>query len=102
MSDDAADRANQFGAEFIDLENCSFPPELLARIPAAIARSYQVVPLAFSAYPQRASLKIAISDPSDLDALDDIHQLLRCDLEVAVANPNQLRTFISKLYPLGT
>ncbi len=99
MNDDAAAKAAQFGAEFIDLEQFSFPPELLARIPAVIARSYQVLPLDFIPQHPHALLKIAVSDPSDLDALDDLVGLLRCDLMICIVDAQQLRTFINKLYP---
>ncbi len=91
-----SDLADAFGAEFIDLEKHSFPPELLAKIPAILAHTYQVVPLCV--FPDHC-LRIVISDPSDLDALDDLHGALRCELEVCVADAAQLREFINKLYP---
>jgi hypothetical protein len=100
MNDDAALKAAHFGAEFIHLEHCSFPPELLARIPAVIARSYQVLPLDFIPQQPHALLKIAISDPSDLAALDDLVGLSRCELMICVADAHQLRKFITQLYPL--
>jgi len=91
-----SEMADAFGAEFVDLEEYSFPPELLAKIPAPIAHSYRVLPL--RTHPNHC-LRIAISDPSDLDALDDLHQLLGCVLEITVADAHQLRQFINKLYP---
>lgn len=102
MNDDAADQAAHFGTQFIDLEQYSFPPELLARIPAVIARSYQAIPLDFIPQQPHALLKIAISDPSDLAALDDLVGLLRCELMICVADAHQLRSFITKLYPPNT
>lgn len=96
-----SDMADAFGAEFVNLENYSFPPELLAKIPAILAHTYQVVPLC--AFPNHC-LRIAISDPSDLDDLDYLHQALRGDsehfeLEIVVADAAQLREFVDKLYP---
>jgi hypothetical protein len=67
-----------------------------------IARAYQVLPLDFIPQQPHALLKIAISDPSDLDALDDLVGLLRCDLMICVADAHQLRTYITKLYPSAT
>ena len=66
-----------------------------------IARSYQVLPLDFIPQQPQALLKIALSDPSDFDAIIDLSQLLRHDLMVCVADAHQLRTFINKLYPLA-
>lgn len=94
-----SDTADDFGGEFIYLEHHSFPPELLARIPAPIARSYQVVPLDYYLDEPHPMLKIAISDPSDLDALDDLGSILRCQLLITVADAAQLQEFVDKLYP---
>lgn len=94
-----SEMADAFGAEFIDLEHHSFPPELLARIPAPIARSYQVVPLDYYLDKPHPLLKIAISDTSDFDALDDLGSILRCELLITVADAAQLREFVDNLYP---
>ena len=91
--------SDAFGAEFVDLEEYSFPPELLARIPAVIARSYQVVPLDCVPAQPHSMLKIALSAPLDLDVLDDLCGLLRCELLITVADAAQLREFVDILYP---
>ena len=96
-----SDMADDFGAAFVNLEEYSFPPELLAKVPAILAHTYQVVPLCV--HPDHC-LSIAISDPSDLDDLDYLHQALRGDyeyfeLQIAVADAAQLREFVNKLYP---
>lgn len=88
-----------FGAEFVNLENYSFPPELLSKIPAPIARSYQVVPLDYLPAQPHPLLKVAMGDPSDLDALSDLSSILRCELLITVANAAQLQEFVDKLYP---
>ncbi len=100
MPNDDAEKAAQFGAVFIDLEKVTFTPEILRHIPAALARKHQALPFRYLSHAK--TLSIVINDPSDLDSIEELHRGLPYDqLEVSVANAQQLRTFIEKLYPLG-
>ncbi len=87
-------RAAHFGAEEVDLSKVVFTPDLLASIPAEFARRYRVLPVFNS--PQ--SLRLALADPSDLDAVDSLHHLLKRDLELCIAEASQLDEFIARLY----
>jgi Type II secretion system (T2SS), protein E, N-terminal domain len=87
-------RAEHFGAEEVDLRRIEFTAELLGCVPAHIARRYQVLPVSDSP----ALLRIAIADPSDLDAIDSLTHLLRRELELCVADESQLAEFIGRLY----
>ena len=46
----------------------------------------------------RNRLAIAMSDPSDLKALDCLHSALGKELEIRVADQSQLDTFIRQFY----
>jgi type II secretory ATPase GspE/PulE/Tfp pilus assembly ATPase PilB-like protein len=87
-------RAAHFGAEEVDLRQVAFSPELLACVPAASARRYRVLPISSS--PDK--LRLALADPSDLDAIDSLHHLLHRELELCVAEESQLNEFIERLY----
>jgi hypothetical protein len=87
-------RAAHFGAEEVDLRKVAFTPELLARVPAGLARRYRVLPVSTS----RDGLRLALADPSNLDVIDSLHYLLHCDLELCVAEASQLDEFIERLY----
>ncbi len=87
-------RAAHYGADEVDLRNVQFTPELLACVPAASARRYRVLPISSS--PDK--LRLALADPSDLDAIDSLHHLLHRDLELCVAEEGQLNEFIERLY----
>jgi hypothetical protein len=41
---------------------------------------------------------LALDDPSDLAAIDSLHQLLDRDLELCIADSKQLGEFIGRLY----
>lgn len=83
-----------FGAEEVDLRNVRFTAELLACVPAHVARRYQVIPV----FDSPSVLRLAIADPSDLDALDSLNHLLQRELELCVAEDSQLVEFIARLY----
>ncbi len=87
-------RAAHFGADEVDLGQVPFTPELLACVPAEFARRYRVVPVLCSP----GKLRVAMADPSDLDAIDSLHRLLRRELELCVAEESQLKEFIERLY----
>jgi hypothetical protein len=41
---------------------------------------------------------LALADPSDLGAIDSLHRILARDLELCVAEDNQLCEFINQFY----
>ena len=86
--------AEHFGAEEIDLRNVQFTPELLASIPAHLARHYRVLPISNSP----RVLRIALADPAELDTIDALVHLLRRELELCVAEPNQLQEYVNRPY----
>ena len=87
-------RAAHFGADEVDLRQVAFTPELLACVPAASARRYRILPVSSSC----EKLRLALADPSDLDAIDSLHHLLHRHLELCVAEESQLNEFIERLY----
>ena len=87
-------RAEHFGADEIDLRSVRFTPELLACVPAELARKHRVLPVSNSAQ----QLRIAVADPSEIDAIDSPNHFLKRDLEMCVAEASQLDEFIERLY----
>ena len=86
--------ADNFGAEHVDLRSVHFTPELLGSIPARVARQYRVVPILDAP----SVLRIAVADAAELDAIDALSYLLRRNLELCVAEANQLNEFVNLLY----
>ena len=87
-------RAAHFGAEEIDLRDIAFNRELLALIPAEFARRHLVLAVLDS--PDR--ILVAMADPSDLAAIDELHARLQRAVEICVADKSQLHEFIGRLY----
>ncbi len=87
-------RATHFGAEEVDLTKVRFTAELLACVPAAAAKRYRVLPIGNLS----DKLLLAIADPSDLNAIDSLHDLLQRDIELCVAESWQIDDFLVRLY----
>ena len=87
-------RAAHFGAEEVDLRDIAFNRELLALIPAEFARRHLILPVLDS--PDR--VVVAMADPSDLAAIDELHSRLQRDVEICVADESQLHEFVGRLY----
>jgi hypothetical protein len=90
-------RAVHFGAMEIDLRDVAFTPELLASISAEFARRYRVLPISSSPH----EFVVALTDPSDLKAIDAVHELVQRDVALCVANASQLDEFLERLYGEG-
>ncbi len=86
--------AKHFGAEEIDLRNVQFTAELLASVPARLARRYRVVPV----FNSPRVLRIALADPVEIDTIDALAHLLGRELELCVAEASQLDEFVNRLY----
>jgi type IV pilus assembly protein PilB len=94
VSEDDISRAiaMQFGLEFIDLDKHSIPQSTLQLIPEEVIQKYSVLPLS----KENGRLKIAISDPLDLDMLDMLRFRLNSELECSIASPGKIRAFIDR------
>ncbi len=67
--------SENLGQESVDLSNVVVDSAAVALIPKEIARRYQLVPL--SVEPASKNLTLAISDPDNIIALDQVRALLR-------------------------
>ncbi len=72
----------QMGMERVDLPKLKVRDEILRRIPPDVARFYNIVPIR----EQNGVLVVAMADPLNLHVLDDIHQLLGCEIKGAISN----------------
>jgi len=86
--------AEELGTEVCDLSNREIPSEVLSAMPAAIARMYQCVPVA--AY--GSTLQVAMADPLNLTAVDDLGVAIGREVQVLVADPQQVEKAVAKYY----
>src|SRR6267143_617733 len=85
--------ADALGTDFIDLSETEIAPEILRLIPAGLARLHQALPIAA----HDNTLSVALLDPLDLRAAEDLRFALGKDVHVVVAPTGQVEDRI-KLY----
>src|SRR5260221_4829357 len=68
------------GQVSIDLENTIVDPAAIGLVPKEMARRYHVLPVSYDA--ERRTLLIAVSDPANVVALDQIRALAREELRI--------------------
>jgi type II secretion system protein E len=89
--------ASQNGMDFVDLNQVTPGPELIALLTPETARRYKTVPVS----EHDGSLVLAIADPMDFEAFDGLGFLLKRPVEFVCAIPAQITEKIERLYPAG-
>src|SRR4029450_5929636 len=88
--------SKQYGVPSIDLGQFEIDPGVIKLIPAETAQKYQIVPLSRAS----ATLTIAMTDPTNVFAMDDIKFMTGYNVEPVVASEtavlDALQTYYSK------
>ena len=61
----------QMGIDYIEIKACKLDKEILKLVPEAMVNKYKAVPICYDDMNPNV-LKVAMADPMDLDAIDDI------------------------------
>jgi type IV pilus assembly protein PilB len=86
--------AERYGLDFVDLALFNVDMGAANLIPAKSARRHQVLPVSFV---DESTLLLAMADPTNLLALDDVQMATGLNCAVAVAPANDIEGLISKL-----
>jgi type IV pilus assembly protein PilB len=86
--------SRQYGVPSINLEQFEVDPAIVKIIPAETAKKYQILPLSRSG----ATLTIAMADPTNVFAMDDIKFMTGYNVEPVVASESSLEEAIEKYY----
>ena len=90
--------ARQLRIAFIDLKQFNPKPELIKLLPEAPARRYRA--LVLDQLPD-GRLQIGMSDPTDLQAYDEITRAVKREIDLAVVTESQLLATIDRVYHRG-
>ncbi len=92
--------AHNLAHDSIELEHTLIPAEVLALIPETLARRHQLIPLHYQ--PQSMQLTLAMVNPANLLALDQINALLhhKYQLKPLLAAENDILASIERHYGL--
>jgi type IV pilus assembly protein PilB len=87
--------SKQYGVPSINLAQFEIDSSVIKLIPADTAQKYQIVPLSRSG----ATLTIAITDPTNVFAMDDIKFMTGYNVEPVVASETAVGEAIRRYYP---
>ena len=87
--------SKQYGVPSINLAEFELAPAIIKLIPAETVQKYQIVPLSRSG----ATLTIAMTDPTNVFAMDDIKFMTGYNVEPVVASENAVIDAIRRYYP---
>jgi type IV pilus assembly protein PilB len=86
--------AERYGLDHLDLGVFQVDMSAANLVSTGIAKRYQAVPVAFA---DKRTLLVAMSDPSNVLAVDDIAIMTGYEIRVAVAPPDDIATLVSRL-----
>jgi type IV pilus assembly protein PilB len=78
----------------VDPAALDIPPEVIDVLPAVLANKYHVVPVSLN----RTSLTLAMADPSNLVAINEVKFLTGFDVRAAIAGPLSIERAIERYY----
>jgi type IV pilus assembly protein PilB len=86
--------SKQYGVPSIALNQFEIDPAVIKLVPAETARKYQIVPLSRAG----ATLTIAMTDPTNVFAMDDVKFMTGYNVEPVVASETAVLDSIDKYY----
>ncbi|HEY3279206.1 MAG TPA: type IV-A pilus assembly ATPase PilB [Gemmatimonadales bacterium] len=86
--------ARQYRMPAVDLSRFEVDPKILKLIPPDIATKHTVLPLKR----EGRTLTVAIADPNNVTAIEDIKFITRCDIFPVIAGEYTLRNAIDRYY----
>ncbi|MGD8240809.1 MAG: type II secretion system ATPase GspE [Armatimonadota bacterium] len=86
--------AKSLGIPYVDLTDQMPPEEVISRVPADLAYRHQVLPLEL----HDSTLTVAMGDPLNLAALDDVRLVTGLDVRPALADADAIRRIVEEAY----
>ena len=90
--------ADALGAEYVDLTDKEISPGILRLIPSGLARLHRALPVGMSG----STLRVALADPLDPRAAEDLRFALNKDIDVVIAPTEQIEDRIKQHYGTDT
>jgi len=86
--------AQHYGLETLDLTGYEIPFDVIESVPHDIAKQYSVVPI----MKNNGVLTIAMADPTDMETLDSLRYLLKCDVDAVISPKEQILKAVDRHY----
>ena len=86
--------AEQWGMQVVSLKDTTITPKVLDLVPETMASIYKIMPVSL----KNNVLTVAMADPQNIAALDDLRNFLGYDVRGAVSNPADVQEAIERYY----
>jgi len=86
--------SKQYGVPAVNLSDYDIDPAVIKAIPQEVVQKYQLIPVNRAG----ATLIVAVSDPSNLFAIEDIKFMTGYNVEMVVASETDIKSAIDKHY----
>ncbi|MEX0703960.1 MAG: ATPase, T2SS/T4P/T4SS family [Planctomycetales bacterium] len=87
--------AFEFGVPFVRLDNRLFDPATFELIPREFIEKYTVLPL----FKIRNVLTVAVSEPANVFLIDQLRDVARCEVQIAIATARDIRRMVQTYLP---
>jgi len=84
----------QYGFPYLPLQNYELDDGVMHLIPEHVARQYCLIPIDRIGN----ALTVAMSDPSNIQAIEDIEMLTNCVVQAFVSTPSDIQKAIDRYY----
>ena len=89
--------SDQLGYEMVDLQNIAIPEDVLGLVPGNVLERYKVLPFEYA--PDNMNVvRVAMADPMDMAAMDDITIITNLQVEPVVSTTRSIMLALDKYY----
>lgn len=90
--------SEEFNIPIVSLQDIRVDDEVLKLLPKETLRKYKVFPISMDG----GQLELAISDPMDMDSVDDISHIINMSVDLKLANPDEIDKAIDEHFGINT
>jgi len=87
--------AVEFGVPYVRLDSRMFDPKTFDIIPREFVEKHTVLPL----FRVRDMLTVAVAEPTNVFLLDQLRDLAKCDIQIAIASAKDIRRMVQTYLP---
>lgn len=84
----------QYGFPYLPLTNYEINPEVIALVPGRVAKQYMLIPIDKIGN----NLTLAMSNPLNVQAIEDMELLSKCNIQTFVSTSSDIKMAIEKYY----
>ena len=88
--------AAQRGMEYIDLNEIEIPSDIVSKVPAQMAKTYHIVPIAYDE--AKNELNVVLDSTDNFRATDDLSTLMGYKVTASITDPEALENALTKYY----